>query len=62
MLSLRSFHIFFIALSIVFSSGFGVWGLVNHYLLLGVISLGIGVVLVIYGGYFIQKAQRIHLE
>ena len=39
MLTLRSFHLFFIALSIVLTSGFGAWGLLHQYVLLGVLSL-----------------------
>jgi len=59
MLNLKSFHVLFIALAIVLMSGFGVWGLLNDYKLLGVISLAIGVLLVIYGAYFAARTQRI---
>lgn len=62
MLSLRSFHLFFIALSIVLVSGFGMWGLLNHYVALGALSLGIAALLVVYGGYFVGKAETIHLK
>ena len=61
MLSLRSFHLFFIALSIVLTAGFGMWGLLNHYIVLGVLSLGVGVLLVVYGGHFMGKAEATHL-
>jgi hypothetical protein len=60
MLSLKSFHLFFLALAIVLTSGFGMWGLLNHYSLLGSLSIAVGILLVIYGGYFAAKAQRIH--
>lgn len=62
MLSLRSFHLFFISLSIVLTSGFGMWGLLNHYIVLGASSLGLGLLLVVYGSYFVWKAENIHLE
>jgi hypothetical protein len=62
MLSLRSFHLLFIALSIVLASGFGTWGLFNHYAVLGALSLGLAVLLAVYGGYFAWKAENIHLE
>ena len=62
MLSLRSFHMFFIALAIVLLSGFGMWGLLNHYIVLGALSLGIGALLVAYGGYFMGKAETLHLK
>jgi hypothetical protein len=62
MLSLRSFHTVFIDLSIVLASGFGVWGLLDRYVLLGAVSLAIAVLLVIYRGYFVWKTERIHLD
>jgi hypothetical protein len=62
MLTLRTFHIFFIALSIVLASGFGTWAMFNHDIVLGILSLVVALGLVVYGGYFVRKAQRIHLE
>lgn len=62
MMSLRSFHLFFIAISIVLAAGVGMWGLLNHYALLGALSLGFGVLLVVYGGYFVGKAEASHLQ
>jgi len=62
MLSLQSFHLFFIAMSIVLTAGVGVWGLFNHYQVLGALSLLLSVLLVVYGAYFAAKAQRVHLE
>jgi hypothetical protein len=62
MLSLKSFHLFFIALSIVLSAGFGMWGLLNHYVVLGALSLVFAALLVVYGGYFVGKAETLHLE
>jgi hypothetical protein len=62
MLTLKSFHLFLIALSIVLTAGVGMWGLLNHYQTLGAVSLALSVLLVAYGAYFAAKAQRIHLE
>ena len=62
MLSLRSFHIVFVALSIVLAAGLGVWGLFNSYPILGTLSLGAGVLLVVYWGYFAGKTERIRLD
>ena len=56
MLTLKSFHVFFIWVSIVLASGFGVWGLLNQYKLLGALSLAVGMLLVLYQGYFVGKA------
>ena len=62
MLSLRSFHLFFILLSIVVASGFGTWGVLHQYVVPGALSLGLGLLLVGYGGYFAWKAENIHLR
>ena len=58
MLDLKSFHIFLIAAAIVVMSGFGVWGLLNDYKLLGTISLAIAILLIPYGAYFAARFQR----
>jgi len=39
MLSLKSFHVFFIALAIIITAGFGMWGVLNTYRLSGAVSL-----------------------
>jgi hypothetical protein len=58
MLDLKSFHIFFIAAAIIVMSGFGVWGLLNDYKLLGLISLAISMLLIPYGAYFAARSER----
>jgi len=45
----------------MFAAGFGFWGVLNHHPWAGVISLIIGALLVLYGGYFAGRAQRTHL-
>ena len=62
MLSLKSFHVFFIALAIVVTAAFGFWGVLNSYRASGAVSLAVSGALVIYGAYFAAKADRIHLE
>jgi len=61
-MSLKSFHIFFIVVSVLTSVGLAAWcgleyagGAGAGMLALGVISLGIGVVLVVYGRAFKKK-------
>ena len=56
-LSLRSFHVVLIWLSIVLASGTGTWGLLNHQVLLGVLSLGVAILLVAYLGYFAREEK-----
>lgn len=48
MLSLRSFHTVFIALSIILAAGTGTWALRNQQVLLGALSWGVAVLLVLY--------------
>src|SRR5262245_49365005 len=58
-LSLRSFHVVLIWLSIVLASGTGMWGLLNHQVLLGVLSLGVAILLVAYLGFFAREAKLV---
>jgi hypothetical protein len=58
-MSLKWFHVLFIALSTLVSLGFGVWGLFNHYIVLGVASLATSAGLCAYGAYFFEKAKRL---
>jgi len=58
MLDLKSFHIVLIAAAIMLMSGLGVWGLLNDYKLLGIISLAISILLIPYGAYFAARFQR----
>ena len=62
MLSLKSFHLIVLAIAIIVTAGFGMWGLLNHYKLLGAISLAAGVLLIVYGGYFAANSERIRLD
>ena len=64
-MSLKAFHIFFIAVSILLAFGFGVWGMVYHltygnvwYLLMGIASFVIGVILIFYGINFLRKLKH----
>jgi hypothetical protein len=59
MLSLRSFHLVLIALSIALASGTGVWGLFNHEVVLGAMSLGVAIVLIAYGRYFVSQEKNL---
>lgn len=60
-MSLKWFHLVFISLSIVTAVAFGLWGLWNGYIVLGVVSLAGAVVLGVYGNYFLQKVRRLGL-
>jgi hypothetical protein len=65
-MSLKSFHVVFIAASILLAFGFGAWELVQYSragattdLAFGVGSLAVGVTLVVYGRYFLKKLKDI---
>lgn len=66
-MSLKIFHIFFIALSTLLSLGFGVWCIRAHYrgggdmryLALGIASLLGGGILIYYGDRFFKKMRDI---
>jgi hypothetical protein len=57
-MSLKWFHIVFIALSVLLSLWFGVWGLFNQQVALGIVSLGASIGLVVYGNYFLGKVRK----
>jgi hypothetical protein len=61
-MSLKWFHIVFITLSVLLSIGFGVWGLFNQHVALGIASLAVSAGLCVYGTYFLQKARRMGLS
>jgi hypothetical protein len=58
-MSLKWFHIVFISLSVVLSLWFGLWGLFNDQVVLGVISLGASAGLVVYGNHFLAKIRKL---
>ena len=65
-MSLKAFHIFFIATSTLLALGFGVWGVYAYraygdgtFLVLGLLSLAVGAVLVVYGVRFVQRLKHV---
>ena len=56
---MKWFHIVFITLSMLLSVGFGVWGLFNQQIALGLVSLAASAGLVMYGNYFLGKARKL---
>ena len=65
-MSLKAFHIFFITISVLCAFGFGAW-LFEQYtqsgksitMLFGVVSLGVGFGLIIYGIKFLKKLKHV---
>jgi len=66
-MSLKFFHIVFIAMSTILSVWFGVWALRAHYtedghmgfLLAGILSFAAGALLVYYGNKFFKKMKDV---
>ncbi|MEQ1860594.1 MAG: hypothetical protein ABMA13_11720 [Chthoniobacteraceae bacterium] len=59
-MSLKAFHVFFITLSVLLSTGCSVWGFLNGVTpIFGSAAAAIAVALVIYGFYFVKKARGI---
>jgi len=58
-MSLKWFHIVSISLSMLVSLGFGVWGLFNQHVALGLASLVASAGLIVYGNYFLGKARTL---
>jgi hypothetical protein len=63
-MSLRAFHLLFIALSVVLAAFFGAWSLEQYrsandagYALAGIVSLAGGVGLAVYGAAFQRKTK-----
>jgi DNA-binding transcriptional regulator of glucitol operon len=64
-MSLKGFHVFFIAVCLIFCLALGVWGLAQHRQtgetmprVLGIASLGLFVVLGAYGAWFLRKLRN----
>ena len=67
-MSLKNFHIIFILVCLVLSAGFGFWCLgtepgksVEGSLFMGIASIAAAAGLVIYGLFFVKKAQKENL-
>ena len=58
-MSLKWFHIVFISLSVVLSVRFGIWGLFNGQVALGILALGASAGLVVYGNHFLAKIRKL---
>lgn len=65
-MSLKAFHVFFLAVAALFSFGFGAWGVAFHtsaggtpVLLVAIASLLIGAALLVYGVWFLRKLRHV---
>jgi len=65
-MSLRAFHVLFIALSVVLAAFFAAWAIDQYraghqigYAVTGVGSLALGGALVVYGALFLRKTRNL---
>ena len=58
-MSLKAFHLIFVTLMTALSFGFSVWSFTNDYPLLGVAGVGVAVLVIFYGFYFLKKLKKI---
>lgn len=65
-MTLKAFHVAFIAVSTLATAGFGVWSLDAYLtareamsLFMGSLSLALAVGLVVYGGWFLKKMKDV---
>lgn len=65
-MSIKSFHILFITVSSILAFGFAAWSVYFHltvtsitYLILGIASFVVGIVLIVYGMIVMRKLRRI---
>jgi len=64
-MSLKAFHVFFIAISAIFATGLGVWSLAHYlyhgggtvYLVMGPLAIAAALGLVYYGQLFLKKTR-----
>ncbi len=64
-MSLKAIHIFLISISILLAFGFGAWAIFvpggGLYLFLGLLSVVVGILLIIYLIKFVQKLKNVSL-
>lgn len=65
-MSLKAFHIFFIAVSVLVAFAFSAWTIVQFSafgetwtLVMGLLSAGVGVGLIVYGRRFLHKMKHV---
>ena len=57
-MSLKTFHVVFVTLCIIFTVGFGIWEIRDHPVL-GVTSFVLSIVLIWYGVWFLRKLKGV---
>jgi hypothetical protein len=58
-MSLKAFHLIFVTLLTTLSFGFAAWAFAAGHPLFGAIGIAAGILVIIYGIYFLKKLKKI---
>lgn len=58
-MSLKAFHLIFVTLLTSLSFGFAAWAFNAGRLLFGVLGIATGILVIVYGIYFLKKLKKI---
>ena len=58
-MSLKAFHLIFVTLLTTLSFGCAAWAFANGRTVFGAISIAAGILVIIYGIYFLKKLKKI---
>ena len=58
-MSLKAFHLIFVTLLTALSFGFAAWAFATGHTAFGVSGIATGILVVIYGVYFLKKLKKI---
>jgi hypothetical protein len=58
-MSLKAFHLIFVTLLTTLSFGFAAWAFAAGKIVFGVLGVAAGILVIIYGIYFLKKLKKI---
>jgi len=58
-MSLKAFHLIFVTMFTTMSFGFAAWGFVSGHILAGLLGIVMGILIIVYGVYFLKKLKKI---
>lgn len=58
-MSLKAFHLIFVTLLTTLSFGFATWAFVSDKILFGLAGIATGILVIVYGVYFLKKLKKI---
>jgi len=58
-MSLKAFHLIFVTLLTTLSFGFSAWAFCADKIIFGVLGIAAGILVIIYGFYFLKKLKKI---